>query len=58
MVDRYTKIVLTVIAVALGVIAVREVGALARAGVECGYARSSPCYVDIGNWPAGMIYGR
>jgi hypothetical protein len=44
--DRYTKSVLTVIAVALAVIALQNLIPTARAQVDrCGDATSNPCYV-------------
>lgn len=62
MTDRYTKIVLTVIAVALCVIAVQNAVPRARAlGNGCGDSSSNPCYVEpasfagfdvnVTNWP-------
>jgi hypothetical protein len=52
MVDRYTKIVLTVIAAALVVIALRTgEPAPARADVAlCGDSRATPCHVKVDNW--------
>ena len=45
-VDRYTKSVLTVIAVALAVIAIQNLIPTARAQAgRCGDAASTPCYV-------------
>lgn len=46
MIDRYTKIVLTVIAVALSAIAVQGTIGTAQAALgECGLTWLSPCYV-------------
>jgi hypothetical protein len=52
MVDTYTKIVLTVIAVALSVIAVRGpfVTSASALGDDCG-SFSDPCKVSSGNYP-------
>lgn len=63
MFDRYTKIVLTVIAVALSAIAVQGTirPAFAAFGEACGQSSISPCFVDnvsqhglpvyVMNWP-------
>jgi hypothetical protein len=63
--DRYVKVVLTVIAVALVVIAFRlsVPGAHAQVGSACGRSSSDPCYVTVGrefvnvqvtNWPSSL----
>lgn len=67
--DRYTKGVLTVIAVALSVIAFRMVGgdaATAQSAANCGESSARPCYVvatnkfdermtvRIDNWPSSF----
>ena len=59
--DRYTRIVLTVIAIALSVIAVRMnfSDTAGAAGRGCGDASAKPCYfttndplsVNVANWP-------
>ena len=54
MIDRYTKAVLTVIAIALSTIAVQQVVGPARAqlGTECG-SRITPCFVTT-HLPIGV----
>ena len=52
MVDVYTKAVLTVIAVALSVIAIRfAVPSALALGDGCGERLSDPCYVSDGKYP-------
>jgi hypothetical protein len=46
-IDRYTKGVLTVIAVALATIAVQQIVPTARALGDCGQSRSSPCFIEV-----------
>ncbi len=52
-IDRYTKIVLTVIAVSLAVIALSNIKETiiepAMATSDCGDSRYSPCYVEVTN---------
>ena len=55
MVDLYTKAVLTVIAVALSVIAIRFAVPSASAGLECGVSINMPCYVSAGTSPFQVI---
>jgi hypothetical protein len=54
MIDRYTKAILTMIALALMAISMQlSVGpGAAQVGRECGQSSSSPCYVQIstGEW--------
>jgi hypothetical protein len=45
MVDRYTKAILTIIAVALAVIAAENEVKIARADRECGSSERDACYV-------------
>jgi hypothetical protein len=54
--DRYTKIVLTVIAVSLSVIATRQVidTATAQSSGECGFGFLPPCEVFVENWPLSL----
>jgi hypothetical protein len=48
--DRYTKGVLTVIAVALSALAIEQAVPQAKAeGKVCGHTPSTPCYVDVTN---------
>jgi hypothetical protein len=48
MVDRYTKIILTVIAVSLAVIAIRQSNSPARAAFgDCGATFIQPCHIVI-----------
>jgi len=49
MTDIYSKAVLTVIAVALGVIAWNQMFSPARAASDCGSAEYDPCYVYVAN---------
>lgn len=52
MTDTYTKFLLTLIAVFLGVIAFRGAISPAHAGPEeCGSHSFSACHVTIDNWP-------
>ena len=66
MIDGYTKVVLTVIALSLATIAVRgtsvgQATAQPFGGTDCGRSQFSPCYiqfasnpvpkVEIANWP-------
>lgn len=52
--DRYIKVVLTVIAAALCVIAVQNVITPVQAVNDCGGSRYDPCYVSVKNWPSSM----
>ena len=48
MTDRYTKIILTVIAVALcALVAQNAIAPAGAAGRECGIERWQPCYVEV-----------
>ena len=49
MMDAYTKIVLTVIAVSLAVLAGREIPrpASAQIGQDCGHVIYRPCYIEL-----------
>jgi hypothetical protein len=52
MIDLYTKVVLTVIAVALCAIVLKEpllLGPATAQGNNCGDYRANPCYVEIGS---------
>lgn len=56
MVDRYTKAVLTVIAVCLIVLAAREGGdARAQGNFVCGGSPADPCFVQLGDGPAPLV---
>lgn len=49
--DRYTKAVLTVIAVALVIIAFQGATGRASADADCGYSAIHACNVYVTNWP-------
>jgi hypothetical protein len=56
-VDRYTKIILTVIAISLAVIALRPIFSATVAGADitgCGHDSAHPCYV-AGWGPEGTL---
>ena len=56
MIDTYSKVVLTVIAVALSVIALRPMVQNASAlGGTCGTVIAEPCYVSEGLLPLKVI---
>ena len=48
--DIYSKAVMTVIAVALTVIAGNQLFGPAQAASDCGDRRSNPCYVEVTNY--------
>jgi hypothetical protein len=51
-VDWYSKVVLTLIAVALAVIAVGQLipGPVVAQGASCGLSRGNPCYVEAADF--------
>jgi hypothetical protein len=49
MIDRYSKVILTVIAVALSGICLQGLIRGAAAQASCGGSKSLPCYIEVTN---------